>query len=514
MAGGEKARMVPPAPRLYRYELGAAVQTQASAAPLPTSTPNGSNDVRISFLKLAPARLALVATLLPLGSPAAPAAEGVGWRTDGTGSYPKARPPLEWSPTKNVVWCTPMPGYGVSHPVPLGKRLLICSEPATLLCLDKDDGRILWQKTSSYSELEIAPDVRARLKEELADMAVRVKKRSAVEREMNLLDRALRKDKAPREEVENKLRPFRKRVEEMRRDEQKLTLAVLYTQPGIHSVAGYSAPTPVTDGKDVFVAFGNGLVACFDLDGNRKWLKLIEHSNAAYAHSGSPVLAGDKVLIHFTDLVALDPKTGLESWRLKRPTSHGTPLVTRIGDTDVVLTPNGAMVRARDGKLLADRLGSCGANSPVLHDGIVYYVHGAALAVRLPDSVAEPPVKVPALWKGRVKGGGYWFSSPVVHDGLLYEANDQGLLTALDAATGATVYEQRLNLGGTTYPSISTAGNRIYVSSDNGATVVVQPGREYRELARNKLEPFRSSLVFEGRRVYVRTAKSLYCIGE
>ena len=84
----------------------------------------------------------------------------------------------------------------------------------------------------------------------------------------------------------------------------------------------------------------------------------------------------------------------------------------------------------------------------------------------------------------------------------------------LDAATGKRVYEERLNLNGATYPSISLAGNRIYVSSDSGATVVLQPGREYKELARNKLEPFRSSLVFEGKRVYIRTEKHLYCIGE
>jgi outer membrane protein assembly factor BamB len=269
----------------------------------------------------------------------------------------------------------------------------------------------------------------------------------------------------------------------------------------------------VTNGKMVFVAFGNGLVACFDLEGKRLWLKLIEHSNAAYAHSGSPVLAGGKLLIHFTDLVALDPETGSESWRLKRQTSHGTSLVTRIGDVDVILTPNGAMVRAQDGKVLADRLGSCGANSPVLHDGIVYYVHGPANAIRLPESV-DGPVKIPAMWKSRVKGGGYWFSSPVVHEGLLYAANDQGLLTVLDADTGKPVYEERLDLGGTTYPSISLAGKHIYVSSDNGTTVVLEPGREYKELARNKLEPFRSSLVFVGQRVYIRTAKNLYCIGQ
>ena len=466
-----------------------------------------------SFPGTSHARLFLVVILLSWATLPVPSAEPIGWRTDGTGCYPKAQPPLEWSATKNVVWRTPMPGYGVSHPVLLGHRVFTCAEPCTLLCLNRDDGKILWQKNSSYSELEIEPDVRQRLKVELAEMAVLNKKQSAVQREMDQLHRALINGRVEKTEIDKKLQPFRKQIDEFNKEKQKRTLAVRYTQPGTHPTAGYSAPTPVTNGKHVFVAFGNGLVACYDLDGNRKWLKLIEHSNAAYAHSGSPILVGDKLLIHFTDLVALDTKTGDESWRLKLATSHGTPLATRVGDVDVVLTPNGAMVRARDGKLLADRLGSCGANSPVLDDGVMYYVRGPANAIRLPKSVAEP-VKVEVLWKGNVKGGGYWFSSPVVDKGMLYAANDQGILTVLEAATGKVVYEQRLNLGGTTYPSISLAGNRIYVSSDNGATVVLQPGREYKELARNKLEPFRSSLVFDGKRVYVRTEKHLYCIGE
>jgi outer membrane protein assembly factor BamB len=269
----------------------------------------------------------------------------------------------------------------------------------------------------------------------------------------------------------------------------------------------------VTNGREVFVAFANGLVACFDLDGNRKWLKLIEHSNAPFAHSGSPVLADDKLLIHFTDLVALNPKDGSELWRNKLPTTHGTGLATRIGDVDVLLTPGGAMIRIEDGKLLTEKLGSCGKNSPLLHDGCVYYVRGGSNAIRLPAAVTEP-VKVEALWKANVKGGGYWFSSPVIHDGLLYAANDQGILSVVEAATGKVVYEERLNHDGSTYPSVSLAGNRVYISSDRGTTVVVQPGREYKELARNRLEPFRSSLVFEGKRMYVRTMKHLYCIGE
>jgi outer membrane protein assembly factor BamB len=466
-----------------------------------------------SFARTSPARLIFLAALLSAATSPARAGMPIGWRTDGTGSYPKAQPPLEWSATKNVVWCTSMPGYGVSQPVLLGQRVFICSEPATVLCLDREDGKILWQKTSSYSELEIAPDVRERLQGELAETAELNKKQSAIQKELDALYRSLVKEKAPKEEIETKLKPFRTRINELQKEKLKRTLAVLYTQPGTHPTAGYSAPTPVTDGKEVFVAFGNGLMACYDVEGNRKWLKLIEHSNASYAHSNSPILVAGKLLIHFTDLVALDPKTGNEVWRLKYPTSHGTPLATRIGDADVVLTPKGALVRAEDGKLLADRLGSCGANSPVLHDRTVYYVHGGVNAVRLPDAVTEP-LKPQTLWKGKVTGGGYWFSSPVVHEGLLYAASDQGVLSVLDAATGKLVYEERLNLRGSTYPSISLAGNRVYVSSDSGMTVVLEPGREYKELARNQLEPFRSSLVFEGKRVYIRTAKHLYCLGE
>jgi outer membrane protein assembly factor BamB len=442
-----------------------------------------------------------------------PSAEPIGWRTDGTGCYPKAQPPLEWSTTKNVVWKTPMPGYGVSHPVLLDQRVFTCAEPGTLLCLNLEDGKILWRKTSSYSELEIEPKVREQLKVELGEMAELNKKQSAVQREMDQLHRALINGRVEKTEIDKKLQPFRKQIDEFNKEKQKRTLAVRYTQPGTHPTAGYSAPTPVTDGKHVFVAFGNGLVACYDLDGDRKWLKLIEHSNASFAHSGSPILVGGKLLIHFTDLVALDPKTGTESWRLKHQTSHGTPLATRIGDVDVVLTPRGALVRASDGKLLTDKLGSCGANSPILQNGTVYYVHGPANAYRLPKSLAEP-VKVEALWKGNAEGGGYWFSSPVVYNGLFYAANDQGILTVLDAGNGKVVYKERLNLGGSTYPSISLAGKYIYVSSDNGTTVILEPGREYKELARNKLEPFRSSLVFDGKRVYVRTEKNLYCIGE
>jgi outer membrane protein assembly factor BamB len=458
-------------------------------------------------------RLALAVLLLTLVAFPIPAGPTIGWRTDGSGSYPDAQPPLEWSTTKNVVWCTPMPGYGVSHPVILGQRLFVCAEPATLLCLDKGSGKVLWEKTCKYSEIEVPQDVRKQLDAELAQGAELDRKQAAVQKELDTTFRALQKDNVPREEIDKKVKPFRTQIEDLKKEKLKLTVAERYTVPKQHSTAGYSAPTPVTDGKEIFVGYGNGIVACYDLDGNRKWLKLVEHTTLTFAHSASPILAGDTLVVHFTDLIGLDPKTGNEVWRLKHPASYGTPLPARIGAVDVVFSPKGALVRAHDGKILADKLGSCGANSPTLHEGVVYYAHGTALAYRLRDLSAEPG-KPLALWKGKVKPGGYGFCSPAVHEGLLYAYNDQGILSVVDVATGQTVSEERLNLGGSVYPSISAAGKYVYVSSDNGTTAVLQAGREFKELARNKLEPFRSSLVFEGKRLYVRTEKKLYCIGE
>jgi len=436
----------------------------------------------------------------------------IGWRTDGTGRYPKAKPPLEWSTEKNVVWKTPMPGQSNSQPVILGERIFICSEPCMLLCVDRDSGKILWQKNSSYDELEISTPDRDRLKIELKEVQELNKQLSTLSRERETLRRKLKDDPASKTEVEKYLDELMKKSDAVNAERQLRTLALRYTEPGKQGTAGYSTPTPVTDGEEVFVAFGNGLVACFDLDGNRKWLKLVEHSTAPYAHGNSPTLIGDKVFIHFADLVALNTKDGAECWRLKKSPPHGTSIAVKIGGVDMLVTPNGMVVRAEDGVVLAEGLGSSGANSPIVQDGVAYFVRNSPTAVKLPDSLSEP-TKLTPLWKGKQKGGGYWYPSSVVHEGLLYSVDDRGIFTVLDATDGKLVYEERLELGGTHYPSISLAGNRVFVSTDKGITAIIACGREFKMLGQNELEPFRSSLVFQGERMYVRTHKHLFCIG-
>src|SRR5579862_4875624 len=133
--------------------------------------------------------LLVLAFLMPAEMLPGASADGIGWRTDGSGCYPNAEPPLEWSTSTHVVWKTPLPGYGVSHPVLLGERVFTCSEPATLLCLNRGDGRILWQKSCDYSELNLEPELLERLKAEQAEVAALKKKQSALQQEMDAVRR-------------------------------------------------------------------------------------------------------------------------------------------------------------------------------------------------------------------------------------------------------------------------------------------------------------------------------------
>lgn len=443
----------------------------------------------------------------------------LGFRTDGTGRYPDAKPPLHWGPEQNVVWKIALTQSN-SIPVILGPKLFTCAEPCVLLCVDKATGQVLWKHESSYAELPLTEQEKAQFEVEKQQNYALNKQLSVIEKDSEALRKRLKDGDVPKEEADKKLEDLRAQADTIKAQKLKLTVLNRYLEPGkgaggFNSTGGYSSPTPVTDGQRIYVIFGNGLVACYDLDGYRRWLKLIEHPSAAYGHGSSPLLVKDKLLVHFTDLVALNTVDGSEAWRVKLAPGHGTSMHARLGTVDAAIHPSGNVYRVRDGELLAKNLGSTGPNSPLVQDGRVFFVAGQVRGYDLPTSDDIPPAW-PPLWKGpNLKGGGYWFPSPVLHEGLLYALNASSIFSVVDAQTGQLVYEKRLDFGGgQSYPSLTLAGKRLYVSSDNGTTIVLEPGREYKELSRNTLETFRSSLVFEGERMYVRTTKGLWCIGE
>ena len=394
-------------------------------------------------------------------------AEPVGWRTDGDGRYPDADPPIHWSPDVNVVWKTAMPSWSNASPVlwAEGGRLFVCSEPDQIMAVDQRDGTILW-------------------KDSVGD---------AVRDEFSIFSRIkgaiLWKDSSG-DEVE-------------------------FKAISAHKSNGYTTPTPVTDGERVFSVFGFGAVAAHTVDGELLWARVVQKPQHKWGTSASPVLAGGVLIVHLVDLFGLDPATGAEKWRAKADAKWGSPVVADIGGVAVVITPSGDVFRAADGQRLAERIGRLKFAAPVVQDGVVYFIEKRAQAIALPDSLAADSFPTPVRWTTRIQGSRHYASS-VIHEGLVYAISREEMFAVIDANTGEVVYEKRLDLGGgnnSAYPSVTVAGDKLFVGSESGTTAVLALGRTYRELARNSVEGYRSSPVFAGERMYLRAFDYLYCFG-
>jgi len=528
------------------------------------------------------------------------AQEVVGWRTDGSGGYPAANPPTEWSKEKNIVWATEMPSWSNSTPVIVGDRIFVGSDKTDLVCVSLTDGKILWKKSNTYfdpmtpEELKKAKQIQKRAGEVRTAISAVNKVRRPPERKLNNI-RKLRKkisdlekklaelgdesrakkiaelkkqaedagkklDAAPddaklkkqadklakqlaelqdEEAVKKKVAEmskqlaetkeklggagdedaFKKRVDELKRMSSYLRNTELkplriYDLPPAENTTGYSTCTPVSDGKNVYVLFSNGMAACYDLDGNRKWLRLIEKPIQGWGHSASPLLVGDKFIVQIKGLVALNSETGEQIWEARQASTRwGTPVVTKIGEVDVIITSNGDVVRADDGTVLAKKVSKLDYCAPIVQDGVAYFIQKGGKAIKLADKVADD-MKFEVLWKADKIQGDRYYASPVCRDGLIYGINQRGHFSVIDPETGELVYDKKLNLGATVYTSVTSAGKYLFVSGEKGKTIVLEAGREYKEVAANELEAFRSCPVFAGSRMYIRGMKKLYCIGK
>ncbi|MCX7590997.1 MAG: PQQ-binding-like beta-propeller repeat protein, partial [Kiritimatiellae bacterium] len=436
-------------------------------------------------------------------------AEITGWRGNGMGCYPNAEPPTEWGPDKNIIWSTNLPSWGNATPVIVGDRIFITSEPTDLLCLQRSDGKILWQARNTYfepltpEEIEKAKEMQRQAAVVRAEIAEVEKQRAAVQKEVNRINdlrkriqdleklkalftnpealanrikelekqeadtasslaktpndgrlkkqaeqigselkflrdenslkaelektqQVLAAEQAHEAELKKQLADLSSQIEEMKKN--KLAPLEKYDMPATHNVTGYATPTVVSDGKHVFFLGGHGMAACYSLDGQRKWIKFIAKSTDGYGHSASPVLAGGYLVVQMTGLTALNPETGEEVWKAPDAVRRwGTPVVVKVSGEDVLVTPNGDFVRAADGAVLARKLAKLEYASPIVKDGIAYFIEEGGKAVKIPEAFT-PPFKPQVLWNtGKIPGDRY-YASAAISEGLIYAINQQGHL--------------------------------------------------------------------------------------
>jgi outer membrane protein assembly factor BamB len=405
--------------------------------------------------QLAAAGVLLAVFALPLR-----AGPPIGWRNDGTGIFPGATPPVEWSaidkPPKNIAWHTTV-GASYSSPIVVGDRVFLTAEPDKLVCVARDDGQILWEKTNNFGDLP--PALHAH---------------------------------------DNKLQ----------------------------SNCGYTTPTPVSNGKNVFVVMGTGIVASYDLDGERNWISWLDvEPSDSFGRSASPRLVDGMLIAPVSVLFGLDAATGKTVWKSPDADSgFGASAVTEVGGTKVLVTPTGSVVRVKDGKVLAREIGSVPYASPLVQGDVAYFVSARSSAVRL---VPKGPDAVEArgIWSTELDGE--FFSSPVLFDGWIYAINKDGVYDVLDARTGKVALTGPLQLppGGQpgdatrtfVYPSVSLAGGRLFVGNTKGDWELLDPAArdnlKSAEIRLNRLpDGSPASPGFAGRKMFVRCGAELYCL--
>jgi len=471
-------------------------------------------------------------------------AETYGFRRDGSGLFPEANPPTEWSTNQNVVWRTPMPAISHASPILVGDKVFVCSDPDTLLCVNAADGKIMWQKAANgYNDvltpeqLNQAKTDEAKAAEQFPQMrtALRMKntaitQMAAVQKEIKALEAQL-KDKPGDPALTQSLDEANKKVallkatrnESVEKYEQlqhelykSWSLPVFdWDKPGI------SSTTPVSDGKHIYVNYGTGVAACYDLDGNRRWIRFVEKPNY---HSGQwvcPIYFDDKLFVSGRDTMhVLNASDGKELWA--RAAHFTTAILSHIGREAVVVLQTGEVVRGRDGKTLVRGLpDDYDVSTPVVQDGVIYENNGQrALAANFPTQVPEEAIEYQFLWKTPLHHIVY-FSGPIVHDGLMYALEQAGWFTVLNAKTGEIFHEKKFdfqgNYGDSFVSNLTLAGKYIYVSYQQpkrSTTIVLETGKECKEVARNELDRFTSTPVFRDKRMYLRTDENLYCIGK
>jgi len=444
------------------------------------------------------------------------------WRGDRTGRFPDAQPPLEFGPDRNVIWKMTMPHWSNASPVIVGDRLFVCAELDTLMCIRLSDGMLLWQRTTNPFDLKepsMSPEEAARERKEL-------ERHDQIDRQIQLLRDAIkaagtvRPTTPPAEDADDAADPGDAPLPAAASDAARLaqlqaeykTLARFHR--GTKGLAiGKSCCTPVSDGKHVYVIFGDAMASCFDLDGNRKWITTVVQNPKKNTYA-SPVLIGDKLILCIDITVyALDKNTGETLWTAQASYKgdsmgdyrNNAPGHARVGGVDLIITPVVDVFRASDGKQLAAGIGKC--NCVTVHEDVAYC---GGTAFRL--AITSPEVlEVTTLWKSR--GAGH--ASPLVHDGLAYLVGISGDVTVVEAATGKGVYHQNTGLTRETYTSPTLAGEYIFIADEKGTFVVFKAGRQYQEVARMSLgEKIRSCPVFLGKRMFVRGLDTLYCFGQ
>ena len=482
-----------------------------------------------------------------------PTAGARGWRGNWHGQYPDARPVTawDWQAGVNVLWRKPMMTAN-STPVVAGDCVFTVDDPYFLVCVDKNTGKELWRRDCDVLELRNEAAY-----EETRPMKAELDKRVGKLLDLRVRLRELRRAGKDAAEAKQAHDAAAQEVHEVQRK-----ISAHSSKGGGPSysfmhrdVVGNAFATPVADGRHVWAKFGQRVVACFDLAGNRRWMVDTGMEGGGTGACPSLVLAGDRLIGLFAGLkdggvvLALQAGTGKELWRTNLPGAGkwrtGSPVLTRLTDgeeaIDVVVTPAGIVLRAADGKVLLGDIdlqlsARKDYDTPIVDGDVIYLSREMARdgAIAKAAEVAayrlillnRDVVGAKRLWSNVVRSD--FMAGLLAGDGVVYGLTNgpggMGELWVLDAATGRARQPLRwvfpVVMGDAWVPP-SRCGDLLVLADSwraggteglANAVSVVRTRPRLHVIARNWIDMMIGAPVFEGDRTYIRTRQALMCL--
>lgn len=306
----------------------------------------------------------------------------------------------------------------------------------------------------------------------------------------------------------------------------------------------YATPTPISDGKMVYVSFAGGL-AGVTIAGKVVWTNTDFPYYSRHGLGVSPILY-DGLLIHPQDgstkaggaeeyigwqkpwdkgqVLALAPETGKVKWKSSRGLmtriAHVTPLVIDVDGRKQLITPAGDYVEAMDpatGTPLwwVKSKGETPVPAVVYGDGLLFTTSGyeapTIRAIR-PGGKDEKGdlTATHIVWEDTKLVP--MMSSFLFVDHLLFGVKENGIAFCREPRDGAIVWQQRLD--GAYCASPVHAAGKIYLLSESGKMTVIEAARQFKLVAENPIGEFcQASPAFSNGQIFLRSDKHLFCIG-
>jgi outer membrane protein assembly factor BamB len=389
----------------------------------------------------------------------------------GRGLSTEQSAPLEWGPKHNIKWRSALPTNANSSPIVSNGRVFVtCAadegRKRSLLCFDRTNGDLLWTRTVEFA----------------------------------------------------KVMPTHK------------------TNP-------YCGSTPAANGNRVVVWHGSAGLHCYNFKGDKQWSKQHGDFEHIWGYASSPVIHEDKVILHAGPgkrvfLTALNLESGDSLWETEEPVkgdgsynekkkyigSWSTPVIAVVGGREQIVCAMSTRVNSydlEDGKILWHCDGLIGMKGELAYSSVVI---ADDLCLQI-GGFGGPSFAFKMGGSGDLTGNQRLWRNPknpqsigagvFLHGHVFIPDAAAGSLRCLDPRTGKETWRARTG-GPSFWGSISMVANRLYVTTQEGETIVFAPNPEKFEiLARNDLgEASNATPAISDGEIFLRTREALYCIGE